>query len=305
MIELAIHRLTHVLRLSGGQSLIVDYRGQPVQHLPDGRRVVLAELAPLGEADVKFARYSTMFDRLLVDSVDGDSVAIALLLREREGDGGAQVSIYRMETRLPGSKQLPPAGVKRAAPEKERRKRTYEYVNIPMLYDMLRCMVAPQCDECSRMETHEGHEAAMLVALIGLTGTDFTRGLPLVGAKSVYEALPHLWVRLARAFDPRTGQLDPERTVDLVVAALYQIKFRKHTPAGGGVGLEPVLAALRGSGLSERTRGMLPTAPALLCTVRNVNWLLRYWAELAPPDPVQPQFGFARDRPGGAVRYAD
>lgn len=40
-------------------------------------------LAPLGEADVKFVRYADLFQRLMVDSIDGDSIPIALVHHER------------------------------------------------------------------------------------------------------------------------------------------------------------------------------------------------------------------------------
>jgi hypothetical protein len=39
------------------------------------------------------------------------------------------------------------------------------------------------------------------------------------------------------------------------------------------------------------------------CTVLNVNWLLRYWHELSPPDPVQPDFGYVRLK-SGQVQFA-
>jgi hypothetical protein len=172
----------------------------------------------------------------------------------------------------------------------------------------------------------------MLVGLIGLTGTDFTRGLPLLSGKTVYEQLPGIWLRLAAAFDPATRQLRPDATLDRVVAALYQRKFDRHAQPGT---LDDVLGALGGSKLSDRTKKHLPTREVLHCTVRNVNWLLRcslthltaqafnwlpharaspslthlasplrggrYWEEPQYPDPVQPEYGFARV--GGAVRH--
>jgi hypothetical protein len=51
------------------------------------RRVVVRReldgLPPLGEADVKFTRYADLYQRLMVDSIDGDSVPIALMHHER------------------------------------------------------------------------------------------------------------------------------------------------------------------------------------------------------------------------------
>jgi len=298
VIELAIYRLTSTLPLGGGKALIVDYRGHPVRYDERGahKGAEMTGLAALGEADVKFPRYAGLFEKLQVDSVDGDSVPIALLHLERSGSAG-NISILRLQTRLKGEEPAP----KRARTDAGGgSKRVYEYVNAGMLYAALRTVVIPQCLGRTPMPTHAGHEVSMLVALIGLSGTDFTRGLPLVSGKTIYDLLPSLWLRLAVAYDPRTRQLDPRTALNTVVATIYQRKFERHTKRAGN-SLDSVMEALRGSSLSERTRGMLPSAETLHCTVRNTNWLLRYWGEEAYPDPVQPQFGFVRD--GAAVRF--
>jgi len=83
-------------RLKEGQSLIIDYQGPPVQYLPGGESSPIPGMTPLGEADVKFPRYMGLFESLQVDSVDGDSIPIALLHMERGGAG--RISILRLET---------------------------------------------------------------------------------------------------------------------------------------------------------------------------------------------------------------
>jgi hypothetical protein len=351
VIQLVIDHLTRHLPLGPGQSLVIDYQGAPVRHYAGGAET-MDGLSPLGEADVKFPRYAALYDKLQVDSVDGDSVPIALLQMER--GGGGQISILRMETRT--APRTPPAA--RGEPRPKARagggsppgepkpkaergpKRVYEYVHVRLIFDALRCYVVPQCLDRGALPSHAGHEIAMLVGLIGLTGTDFTRGLPLLSGKTVYEQLPGIWLRLAAAFDPATRQLRPDATLDRVVAALYQRKFDRHAQPGT---LDDVLGALGGSKLSDRTKKHLPTREVLHCTVRNVNWLLRcslthlaralaraltaqasnrlpharaspslthlasplrggrYWEEPQYPDPVQPEYGFARV--GGAVRH--
>lgn len=299
MIQLVLDRLTRHLPLGAGQSLVVDYQGPPVRYFAGGGSEVLEGLAPLGEADVKFPRYASLYEKLQVDSVDGDSVPIALLQMERGGAG--QISILRLETRVGprpsrGGPSQPSGGGGGGARAGARR--VYEYVHVRLLWDALRFQIIPQCLDRGALTSHEGHEVAMLVALIGLTGTDFTRGLPLLSGKTVYEHLPRIWLRLAAAFDTGERQLRPDPALDRVVAALYQIKFDRHADPGP---LDAVLDALRGSKLSERTRGHLPTREGLHCTVRNVNWLLKYWEEPAYPDPVQPQYGFRRV--DGVVRH--
>jgi hypothetical protein len=303
-----IERLILTLTLREGQSLIVDYQvlplcqcvcaprpceaskpvntqGHPVRYLEGGRAETLDELAPLGEADVKFVRYATMFDRLQVDSVDGDSLPIALL--HMEHGGGGQISILRLETRV---KDAPPP--KRARPD-ARPKRVYEYVDVRPVFDALRLGVVPR-------SPHQGHEIAMLVSLIGLSGTDFTRGLPLVSGRTLYDHLPEIWLQLVSAYDPEARQLVPEQALDQLVAQIYHLKFTRHAPPGD---LDAVLRSLAESKLGERTRTMLPTRKKLHCTVRNVNWLLCYWQTPVYPDPIQPCFGFTRV--GGKVCFDD
>jgi hypothetical protein len=308
VIQLVIDQLTRsMLDLGEGQSLIVDYQGPPVRYLRGGESMTLSNFGPLGEADVKFTRYADMFETLQVDSVDGDSIPIALLNLEQGGTG--RISILRLKTNLKEDKEEQAAakklkleaGAASADPATKRQARTYEYVDVGLLYDALRYTVIPQCTGRAPITSHAGHEMAMLVCLIGLSGTDFTRGLPLVSGKTLHDYLPLLWSRLARSFDPGTRQMVPGPALDLVVSAIYQTKFERHAGPTGAA-LEQTLACIRGSEkLSSKTRDRLPSRETVHCTVRNVNWLLRYWQFADYPDPVQPEFGFARDKRG--VRF--
>ncbi len=266
--------------------------------------------------------------------MDGDSIPIALLHMERHG--ATSMSILRLETRTgpreqpaqpPDQAEEEPAAAAGGAPQKKERPRApprvYEYVHITTLFDTLRSVVIPQCVRPAHAAAAmRGHEMTMLAALIGLTGTDFTRGLPLTSGKSVYDLLPTLWMLLASAYDQSTRSLDPDKTLDAVVAHIYQArdtrfglrffftrnkqksqtKFHKHTREGSP--LVTTLAQLAGSSLSERTKAMIHDVDTLRCTVKNINWLLRYWADGDFPDPIQPEFGYARTGPKGAVGYA-
>ena len=84
--------------------------------------------------------------------------------------------------------------------------------------------------------------------------------------------------------------------MNVFVSRIYYCKFEKHCRDAE---FGDVLASLKASKLSPKTKERLPGADTLLCTVRNINWLLRYWRELDPPEPVQPEFGFCRNRSGG------
>ncbi len=158
-----------------------------------------------------------------------------------ERHGVSAMSILRLETRT-GPREPRP----KAAPEEEpstagasnpkaaagggsrqSSPRVYEYVHITTLYDTLRAVLIPQCIQPSSSRSivgsmTNGHEMTLLAALIGLTGTDFTRGLPLTSGKAVYDALPTLWTMLAGAYNPATRSLDPDRAL-IVVARIYQV----------------------------------------------------------------------------------
>ena len=290
-------------------------------------------LPPMGEADVKFTRYADLFQRLMVDSIDGDSVPIALLHHERclaAETCPPRVSIYRMELldrdeapakSKPGEPKSgepksgepksdepkpgePKPGKKRKAPEPpaaQREKRSYEYVDIQCLYASLRTAVLQSIGR-THLPLHAGHEVRMLMALVCLTGTDFSRGLPQVSGRTVFDLLPRIWMTLVLVYDPAEGQLRADEAADRLVALIYHEKFPKHAQSRRGA--RAVLAELQASAISERTKATLPTPERLEATVRNVNWVLRYWRCEACPDPVDARFGYRRT-PQGLTQYLD
>jgi hypothetical protein len=300
VIDLVLLRLPALL-LQGKpkRRLIVDYQ-QPVEYLFDPAtstiiRAPLEELPAMGEADIKFTRYADRHGSLLVDSIDGDSIPIALLHHElqlRRATPPPIIAVYRIELRLPGE------GCKRTADGK-RAARTYEYVNVHALYAGLKDAIA-QCTGRIRIPTHEGHQMAMLISLIALTGTDFSRNLPQMSGSSVYGWLPTIWPALAAAYNPVEAALREDQAADLV-ALLYKTKFPKHARA---TSLCEVLAELQDAPLSARVKETLPHHERVVCTIRNTNWILSYWTCEPAPDPIQPMFGF-RLQAAGAPEYDD
>lgn len=146
----------------------------------------------------------------------------------------------------------------------------------------------------------------MLVGLIALTGTDFSRNLPQLSGRTVFGFLADIWCAVTMAYDPAGMELRVPEAVDMLVALLYRTKFPKQ--AGPGGSLELALAALQGSKLAQRTKDSLPSVGRVRCTVRNANWVLAYWGrgedEGPTPDPVQPRYGF-RALASGATAYDD
>jgi hypothetical protein len=312
VIELIILRLPAlVLSRRPGKRLIIDYR-QPVQYVFDTSsgmsRTQIEELEPMGEADVKFTRYADRFGSLLVDSIDGDSIPIALMHHERclrSSTCPPMVSVYRMELRVPGEEkpaqpQKRRAGASKAksdepppepetAPARRKAPRTYEYVDIHALYEGLRTAIAQSVGRIT-LPMHRGHEMAMLVSLIALTGTDFSRHLPQISGRTVYGWLPYLWMTLTICFDPASDSLLVSDATNRLVALIYRQKFPKHATSVEGLG--QVLAQLSSSAISQRVKDSLPSAERVACTVQNANWLLAYWTCLPAPDPIQPCYGF-------------
>ena len=331
VIKLVIDRLPGLLKLKEGQSLIIDYAGCPTEFRAGGEGVQareLQELVPLGEADVKFTRYADLFKDLLVDSVDGDSIPIALLHHEaciRDLTMGSmceddlaesppRVCIYRMTTRVdkketPKKRKAGEAKEGEASKDKEEKdkfKRTFEYVNIPSLHLAIRDVFAQSMGRL-KSSTHSQHLMSLLVSLIGLTGTDFTRSMPQLSGRSVFGLLPDLWMALMQSYDPTAGQLRVDSATDSLVARIYATKYATHVKAPP-TSLHHVFEALHHSKLSQRTRDSLPSVPRVACTVRNVNWLLRYWRMPAcVPSPLEQAdgvatFGFVKRK--GVVAYS-
>lgn len=329
VIDLVLLRLpTLLLHNKPNRRLIVDYH-QPVEYRfnTEGNQVMrdcLDDLPAMGEADLKFTRFADRFDKLLVDSIDGDSIPIALMHHEmclRKASPPPLISVYRMELKLASEKaedkkrasekaeDKKPASEKaedkkRKTPDTKQPYRTYEYVNIHALYEGLRETIAQSVGRV-KMPSHEGHEISMLVSLIALTGTDFTRHLPQMSGKTVYSFLPDVWATLMLAYDPVRACLHVERARDYLVSLLYKSKFPRHVSGDSHASLKAVLSDLQGSGISVRIKESLPSMERIECTVRNANWLLSYWTcEPTVPDPIQAEYGF-RLLPGGCTEYAD
>jgi len=167
------------------------------------------------------------------------------------------------------------------------------------LYAGLRDAIAQSTGRV-RLPALAGHEVTMLTALVALTGTDFTRKLPQLTGRTVYNWLPDVWPSLALAYDPGSMELREGPAQDLV-ALLYRVKFPRHAHSPR---LEDVLRELREASIGDKTKATLPTCERVAVTVRNVNWVLAYWTCQPAPDPLQPAYGY-RAGANGAATYDD
>lgn len=144
-----------------------------------------------------------------------------------------------------------------------------------------------------------------LVALIALTGTDYSRNLPLVKPKKLWGILPAVLPVLIRCFgmdsDDATPQLEVDRAVDALVPAIYRGIFHSHFSVCDEGAFGNTMAKLRASRLGERTKQLLPSESRASCTLRNANFLLQYWTGVNPHSMAQ-EFGF-REAPSGQVEW--
>lgn len=144
VIALVCERLPEMIRLTAGQKLIIDYRGQPAVYTMAGlldRDALADSFAPMGEADVKCTRYCPPGTRMLVDAIDGDYLPITLMhvqrceqnLRHNDPRGVPQITVLRMECKVTPSQR----GGGSAGGAVRVRPRTYEYVNVNMVYESI------------------------------------------------------------------------------------------------------------------------------------------------------------------------
>jgi hypothetical protein len=104
-------------------------------------------------------------------------------------------------------------------------------------------------------------------------GTDFSRGLPFLGPKTIWDTLPSLSDVLLRA---ASCDVDEGLWVDGVVAKLYKTSYVRHLPSNC-LTLTSILKHLMKSSLSSTTKSKLPTQLQVETSIKNVKWVVRYW----------------------------
>jgi len=287
VIDLVILRLPSLLLTAGkmeGKRVIIDYQ-KPMEYRmgPEGRivREEIPEFEPMGEADVKFTRYADRYGSLLVDSIDGDSIPISLMhheMRVRQGGPIPRVCVYRIEINQDKKRKTPDSGSMEAkkskagsdeknpgAVEVKKPKRKYEYVDIWKLIVGLKDAIHQGVGRV-KLPLHDGHEMAMLISLITLTGTDFSRNLPQISGKTVFSYIPNIWMTLAMSYDPEKDQFIESDALDRLVPLIYHTKYENH--AKSRMGLATVLGEIQRSKLSMRSKDSMPSVERVSCTIR-------------------------------------
>jgi hypothetical protein len=213
---------------------------------------------------------------MAADAIDGDFVPIALL------SGPSRTAICRL---MVGGE----VGV-----------RATEWVDVGMLRDGLSVDLFQTC--FPPLVPWKDWQLHCLVAMIALTGTDYSRNLPLVKPKKLWTMLHAIMPELIRCFRlDSQPQLDVAMAVDSLVPAIYRELMHTHFSACDQGCFEDTMAKLRASRLGGRTKRLLPSKGRARCTLRNANFILQYWSE-NNPQSVAPEFGF-REGAAGCVEW--
>lgn len=292
VIHLIVEMLPQMIRLTEKQSLIIDYKGSPVMYTADQQEKILTDFESLGEADIKFTRYMA-FGNMLVDATDGDYIPIALMKIEqlcKNNDLVPNISIYRMEIKTSSS-------TKRTADDKP--KFSYEYLHVNKLYkhiiDKIFIKLGP-----SWKSYYRGLEMVLVATCITYTGCDFSKGLPQIGPRKIWDNLGSIWPALFDAFDAHQTVFDVDMVRDKVISRLYSLAYKKHFTHLIKLPMQDVVEHLQQrSSLSQLIKDRLPSTKNVDCLIKNGSWVLSYWTCSANcPNPMDQSFGFCYNKKG-------
>ena len=158
----------------------------------------------------------------------------------------------------------------------------------------------------------DGDAVHAAVLLMLCAGTDFSRPMPLLGPKRLWEHLPDFVPILLQAAPVESeagegGGPNVPLVAQGVIAPLYRAIFAKHvSPAAAG--LEGVMASLRAAPkLSLATTTRLPSSAQVHTTLKNVGWVMRYWLSHNEqvPAPLDGTHGFVRCPSTSQITFDD
>ena len=291
----------------GSRRFILDYRCA-VEYIGESALPIrLPELASLGESDIKFVRYVERYGNALVHAIDGDYMIIALLYFAMHGVRDNN-RIFLLRQAGAGIADEETGHGKKPPPQRRKC-----WVDMQLLFHT----IAASVRQCLARGVEPLHPQTLLpfadadmvhaVALFMLcAGTDFSRSLPLLGPKRLWEHLTLVAAPLLAAAPvgeaPNLSLLE-----DSVIGAIYGSVFGNHL-LGCPPTLTAVLARLRTAPkLSQRTHAQLPTPEQVRVTLLNVVWVMTYWSthNAAVATPLDGTYGFVRCPRTAQVVFAD
>jgi len=287
-------------------TLVIDFvNSTRIDYLTHSKtRTVLEHLKPMGESDVKFMRYVPLFGDMCVDSIDSDVLLIAALFVSRNSYKG-NIYVRQYKTRLPAPPSAASANTtaaetavcKRKTPEAvhtkpEKRRLEYEIIHVNLLLGVLHttmqnaAAMSSQSDEIQQVSP--AHLTAMLSFMVLLCGCDYSKKLPRIGVKSLWDNMDVVVPAMLQctSYTDNVFAVDTEVSINGLIASLYARIYTKHV-ASASTNLDAVLARLHASTLSDKTKNDLPTHDSLNTTLRNIEWVINYWS-IENGDPICP-----------------
>jgi len=168
-----------------------------------------------------------------------------------------------------------------------------EFVHVDAIYAFLRARFRRAA---RGREVCPWWEIKLFITLLGLSGTDFTRNLPLVSPQKIWGALP----LIIQTFDMEGAVAIDMHQGKRIVELLYAEAFPKHIDA---YSRRSVWSQAQASKLGPRNKALIPTDGRIMCTMRNINFLLNYWLAFEAPKRIE-DFGF-RVGEGGVIEWDD
>jgi hypothetical protein len=224
----------------------------------------------VGEADIKFAQWMQFLARsMLLEATDGDYIPISLGLKTINVDHPITIlKGWRAENGL-------------------------EFIAIDKLHTILKTIFR----QAARGRQYGNWwEIKLFITLLGLAGTDFTRNLPLVSPSKIWASLPLVMQTFTMENDLQIHAEQGKRLIEL----LYAEAFPKHIDP---FSRKSIHQQAQMSKLGDRNKGLIPTDARIVCTLKNLNFLMVYWMRFTPPDDIT-GYGF-RVTETGAIEWDD
>jgi hypothetical protein len=273
VIELVCENVPRLVDPPAGCTLIIDWQNITSYEYTEPAQdpvITTEECTNIGEADIKFAQWMQRFCRpMLIEATDGDYIPIALGLKT--------MGINHPVSILKGRREDGP-----------------EFIDIDVLHGFL-CQTFKRAARGRSLGEH--WEIKLFITLLGLSGTDFTRNLPLVSPSK-------MWASLSLVID--AFAMDGPITVHMkqckrLVELLYAETFPKHIDAFERD--TSIWHQAQASKLGARNKALIPTNARIRCTLKNLNFLMAYWVTFTPPTDIE-HYGF-RVGATGTIEWDD
>ena len=277
--------------------------------------ILMKDMVSMGESDVKFVRYVKKYGNALVHAIDGDYMAIALLYYSTHGiHENNKIHIYRQFSVLNTGKGKEDAATSKPKEEMTTKKKSAAekkcWVDMQLLFTVIshamRQSGSSKAISTQTFATFSDEDSVFTAVFLMLcAGTDFSRNLPLIGAKRIWDCLPDIAVPAIQALKGGS-QLNETMFMNLVAGKLYGLIYCNHLTCPPSVPFERILASLKASKLSQGTKNKFPSSQRLQNTIKNLNWVTKYWMmdNGHVETPLNGEYGYAKDS-NGNMNFVD